>query len=59
MTMERGLCMKHGDNLQIPLESVGTKVRFSTRIPTIPELEDTSLHIHMTSQNPWEPGKDR
>lgn len=38
----------------IPMHYVGTKLQFTTRVPTDAELNDCH-HIDMTSKQPWEP----
>ena len=43
----------HAD-LTIPLRAYGTKVGFTTRVPTSNELRDCQ-HIHVTSSHPWNP----
>jgi hypothetical protein len=40
----------------IPLEYVGTKLQFESRVPTRQELENCE-HIEMTSDKLWEPGE--
>ena len=50
----RSLSIDVHDDLHIPLRTSGTKVLFTTRVPTSHELE-TCAHIHMTSATPWTP----
>jgi hypothetical protein len=51
---DRGLCIDVDDSLQIPLHPVGTKIQFSTRVPTPQELQHCE-HIQMTSPHTWNP----
>jgi len=50
----RPLSIDVHDALHIPLRPVGTKLLFTSRVPTATELE-TCEHIHMTSSAPWNP----
>ena len=45
------------DEVTIPLEMKGTKIRFNTRVPTTSELETIpqSNWIYLTSSEPWNP----
>ena len=52
----RPLSIDVNDNLHISLRTIGTKVTFTTRVPTAHELEKSD-HIHMTSTQPWNPAK--
>jgi hypothetical protein len=52
----RPISIEVHDELQIPLRTVGTKVVFTTRVPTAYELEKSD-HIHMTSAAPWNPAE--
>jgi hypothetical protein len=49
-----GLSIDVDDYLSIPLRPVGTKLQFSTRVPTKDKLA-CCKHIHMTSSTPWNP----
>ena len=42
------------DDVMIPLDYHGTKLRFESRVPTQYELTHC-VHIHMTDVNPWNP----
>ena len=50
----RSLSIDVDDTLHIPLQAVGTKLLFRTRVPTPYELS-TCEHIAMTSSTPWNP----
>ena len=50
----RSLSIDVDNNLHIPLRAVGTKVLFTTRIPTQHEL-NTCTHVCMTSSTLWNP----
>ena len=50
----RSLSIEVSDDLHIPLRTRGTKVAFTTRVPTADELEKND-HVHMTSAHPWNP----
>jgi Reverse transcriptase (RNA-dependent DNA polymerase) len=52
----RSLSIDVNDDLQIPMRTVGTKLLFTTRVPTADELA-TCEHIHMTSALPWNPAE--
>ena len=52
----RSLSIDVTDDLQIPMRTVGTKLLFTTRVPTVNELA-TCEHIHMTSALPWNPAE--
>ena len=45
---DRGLSIDVNDSLHIPLQPVGTKLQFCTRVPVTQELQDCE-HISMTS----------
>ena len=48
------LCIDHPDGIKVPLQYLGTKLAFTTRVPTNEELA-TCSHVEMTSDIPWEP----
>ena len=50
----RSLSIDVNGDFQIPLRTIGTKLTFTSRVPTAVELE-TCEHIHMTSAAPWNP----
>ncbi|KAI2502013.1 Reverse transcriptase (RNA-dependent DNA polymerase) [Fragilaria crotonensis] len=50
----RPLSVEVNNDLHIPLRPVGTKLLFTTRVPTSLELE-TCEHVQMTSASPWNP----
>jgi hypothetical protein len=50
----RPLSIEVDNNLHIPLRTAGTKLMFSSRVPTATELT-TCEHIQMTSSTPWNP----
>ena len=50
----RSLSIDVNDDFHIPLRAVGTKLTFTSRVPTATELE-TCEHILMTSSAPWNP----
>jgi len=50
------LSIEVNDNFTIPLCTHGTKVGFTTRVPTSSELRDCE-HIQLTSPHPWNPSK--
>jgi hypothetical protein len=52
----RSLSIDIHDDFHIPLRPVGTKLMFTSRVPTATELE-TCEHIHMTSSAPWNPSE--
>ncbi|KAI2507356.1 Reverse transcriptase (RNA-dependent DNA polymerase) [Fragilaria crotonensis] len=51
---KHGLYLEVNNDLHIPLRTVGTKLLFTTRVPTSLELE-TCEHVQMTSASPWNP----
>jgi hypothetical protein len=51
---DKGLSIDVDDSLHIPLQPVGTKLQFRTRVPTAQELA-TCEHVHMTSPSIWNP----
>ena len=53
---ERGLGIAVDDDLSIPLQTMGTKIYFRTRVPTAHELERYE-HIQMTSSRSWDPSQ--
>ena len=52
----RALSIDVNEDFNIPLRTIGTKVTFSTRVPTADELEKCE-HIHVTSARPWNPAE--
>ena len=50
----RDLTIEVDNSLRIPLQPVGTKLQFRTRVSTTQELRDCE-HIQMTSLRPWNP----
>jgi hypothetical protein len=52
----RSLSIDVSDDFRIPLRTIGTKVAFTTRVPTANELEKND-HVHMTSAHPWNPAE--
>jgi hypothetical protein len=50
----RDLTIEVDNSLRIPLEPVGIKLQFRTRVSTTQELRDCE-HIQMTSLRPWNP----
>jgi hypothetical protein len=53
---ERGLRIDVNDELQIPMQSRGTKIQFTSRTPTTKELQECP-HVVMTSPTSWNPQK--
>ena len=51
---DRKLSIDVNDSLQIPLQPVGTKLQFHTRVPSSQELQNCE-HIQMTSSHTWNP----
>jgi hypothetical protein len=48
------LSIEVSNDLHIPLQSHGTKIKFRSRVPTTHELA-TCPHVQMTSASPWNP----
>ena len=53
---ERPFSIQANDDASIPLESKGTKIYFTSRVPTSEEL-NSCPKIHMTSDHPWNPSE--
>ena len=53
---ERPFSIQVSDEVSIPLMSKGTKIYFSSRVPTDKELQSCPK-IHMTSDHPWNPSE--
>ena len=51
----RPLSVKVNDDLQMPLRAAGTKLLFTTRVPTTSLELETCERIQMTSASPWNP----
>ena len=51
-----GLCIQIPNSVEIPMECKGSKIQFTSRVPSRRELA-TCPHIIMTSPNAWEPMK--
>jgi hypothetical protein len=51
---DHGVSIDVNNSLSIPLQPVGTKLQFRTRVPTALELH-TCEHISMTSPHTWNP----
>ena len=53
---KRPFSIQVSDEVSIPLMSKGTKIYFSSRVPTDKELQSCPK-IHMTSDHPWNPSE--
>ena len=51
---QREIAIDINDDIKVPLQTRGTKLYFTSRVPTMEELE-TCQHINMTNPREWNP----